>query len=185
VTFVDIGCGPMTSCLALTDYYSQIAPGSKLHLDYLGIDREKAMLDLASQFGNRRDLFSDSFRQNYSSDWDYKHIPHKKNGTLIFNFSYFWGQNGVQDDVNNITTLMLNIANICQPRKMFIIYLNTYSNNRYYLPFRNKVGLSGDIEGPVKYSFRYMRQLRPDKFQFHPQKPTLRYEIKQLEWGEE
>ncbi len=108
VLMIDVGCGPMTACLALADYQQTEKPDERLRLDYIGFDSEPHMTDIALEFGRRKyqnDLFGSNFRWCYPDGkntlWvEQVRNPIKQAGTLVFYFSYFWGQEGAVKDID-------------------------------------------------------------------------------------
>ena len=107
VWMIDVGCGPMTACLALSDFQQSLPAKKPLELAYLGCDLQSVMTDIACNFHskpNHKDLFGEHFRGNYpdinNPRWmEHLDCPLKAGGTLVFYFSYFWEQEGIPEEV--------------------------------------------------------------------------------------
>jgi hypothetical protein len=142
VLMVDFGCGPMTCGLALADY-GRCKYGQPPNLVYIGIDNQPCMLQKASEFASRSNLFGNSFVADFKhmecgAEWSLAEIQsisqHAEPGiTLVFNFSYLFGQ----ESVNYRMAQMLgrtvrNIVRECGVQKIYSVYLNAP-----YLPTRS------------------------------------------------
>lgn len=96
--FIDLGCGPMTSGLALADLVHSTT-GSGINFSYIGVDISKPMMEKAMSFQSL-DIFSSSSTFNFVSNWN--DIDHKtlhdlagKNNPIIFNASYLFASSSV------------------------------------------------------------------------------------------
>lgn len=67
--FIDLGCGPLTSGLALADLY-HIQTGKKLKFSYIGIDIANSMLRKAQKFSEVPDLFHEDARFHFFKNWN-------------------------------------------------------------------------------------------------------------------
>lgn len=97
--FVDFGCGPMTSGIAIARYYTESisANANLLNINYIGIDSSKAMLCKAKEFQEYPNLFHKNskfkFIEEASQEVDlpeYLDINVTEESTIFFNFSYFF-----------------------------------------------------------------------------------------------
>lgn len=112
VIFVDFGCGPLTSAIALRKHF----PEEDLKLHYIGIDTSKEMIAKAKIFQNYEDLFSDSQKFYWLDDYNnllelLKTIKSPTDDvSLIFNFSYFFASHTViAEEVANVTKESLKL----------------------------------------------------------------------------
>jgi len=136
VLIIDVGCGPMTACLALADDQQDRNADTRLNLDYVGFDIQPRMTDIALEFGRRKnqnDLFGENFRWCYPDGKNTLWIEQvrnsvKQNGTLVFYFSYFWGQEGVENDIAIWVDRVKRIALQAKAHDTFIAYLNKDMN---------------------------------------------------------
>lgn len=105
IVFIDFGCGPLTSGVALAWYYLQLQNSNspqKLQFDYLGIDSCGSMLSKAQQASQYRELFdvtecSFSFQPNFQDfegilNWINNAIFRSKTHKylIVINFAYFF-----------------------------------------------------------------------------------------------
>ncbi len=67
--FIDIGCGPMTAGVSIAAYCSQTTT-LPINLNYIGIDRAQAMLDLATEVKNDSSLFDPKSKIEFYSTID-------------------------------------------------------------------------------------------------------------------
>src|SRR5690606_17385139 len=68
VLFIDLGCGPMTSGLALSDLHKN-KTGSNLDINYIGIDISEAMLNKDERFLNHG-VFSQESKHMFTTHWN-------------------------------------------------------------------------------------------------------------------
>lgn len=123
--FIDIGCGPSTSLLALADFY-KTKTNTNLTIKYIGIDIADRMIDKAKDFNNI-DLYSDFCEFNYYKTWNeinFKQIINKNNIILI-NASYLFASKSLDefnlaDFINKITVLFKQLP-------IYFIFQNTES----------------------------------------------------------
>jgi len=96
-TFIDLGCGPMTSGLALADLINTLH-SKPIIFSYIGIDISESMIKKANEL-ERLDIFSHECDFNYYDHW--KHIDYKKiykkgiNNPIIFNASYLFASDSL------------------------------------------------------------------------------------------
>lgn len=129
--FVDVGCGPLTSALAMADHNWEHRPEDRLLMNYIGIDCEGEMIRKAREFPEFPGIFAPDSRFEFlrcgvTPD---DQIPNlidrlRENNycSIILNFAYYWGQNRVRDlsarawadclkrirSNHNVTTVYLN-----------------------------------------------------------------------------
>lgn len=203
VLMIDVGCGPMTVCVALADYQQSLNPGTRLNLDYVGCDIQPRMTDIASEFGRRRDqngLFGEHFRECYpdiqNTDWIEKiDCSVKDGGTLVFYFSYFWGQKGVSEAVRKWVDCVKRISLQARADDTFLVYLNikTEKDNNIYKGFKKQLGEhSGALEiiSSEKCNYKYQSLSGMEKWLTQNILPIplpkesehLHYEILRVNW---
>ena len=132
VWMIDVGCGPMTACLALADFQQSFPAKKRLELDYLGCDLHSFMTDIALNFSkrkNQKDLFGAHFRAGYpdikNPRWmEQVACPVEDGGTLFFYFSYFWEQDGVTEDVGQWVDCVKRLSLYARAEDTFLVYLN-------------------------------------------------------------
>lgn len=161
--FIDFGCGPATSSLALADYYNE-ASGKSLALSYIGIDICKPMLNKAREFSEHPGIFADGSNFKFLSSWDdidIDRLHSSLHGTtpLVLNFSYFFGQELNDDKLNSLTTFIERIRVKFQGNRPLVIFLNA-SNleaNTRYRRFKTSLGLNDFISNFNKVPTRWMK----------------------------
>jgi SAM-dependent methyltransferase len=161
--FIDFGCGPATSSLAIADYYNE-ASGKLLALSYIGIDICEPMLNKAREFSEYQRIFADDSKFKFLRSWDDIDINRLHNslpGTtpLVLNFSYFFGQELNADELNSLTTFIERIRVKFRENRPLVIFLNA-SNleaNTRYRRFKTSLGLNDFIPNFNKVLTRWMR----------------------------
>ena len=208
VLMVDVGCGPMTACLALADYHQRQNASNRLNLDYIGFDREASMTDIALEFGRRKhhnDLFGPNFRWCYptvkSSIW-VEQVRGSINGTgtLLFYFSYIFGQPEFSAYVDEWVERVKKFSVTCRVQDTYIVYLNidlkgSGTGQGAYSDFKNKLRINSNTltvlrsESGLSYKFRCPRRLvdvvdgRCSSLGLDPiSRPHLNYEILRVSW---
>lgn len=109
--FIDLGCGPMTSGLALADILCE-KTGKPIHLKYVGVDIAPAMLDRSMTFEDCP-IFSPESRFIYLKNW--RELTGTvmaelggPNTPVVFNASFLFAS--VSLDVNDLAQFVLDIA---------------------------------------------------------------------------
>lgn len=96
--FIDFGCGPLTSALALAWYSAQVG-NPKPKVNYIGIERSQAMIAKAKDFSRSPALFSPYSQFHFIDDYtDVKtltrqirqHTSLARDPWVVLNFSYFF-----------------------------------------------------------------------------------------------
>lgn len=115
-TFVDLGCGPMTSGLAISDLmYSMKEMPIDIH--YIGIDISQAMINKSKKFQSLP-LFSENCTFNYYLHWEKIEFPkiysRGKNNPIIFNASYLFASSSVdaEDLAKTVLIFAKNFTNV-------------------------------------------------------------------------
>jgi SAM-dependent methyltransferase len=116
--FIDLGCGPLTSGLALAELF-QSETGEPLRINYIGIDISKAMIEKAKEF-SQSDLFHNASTFSFFNSWN--DIPDEmaielagKNNPFFINASYLFANlsvNIVEDLANFVSNLIAKFKNV-------------------------------------------------------------------------
>lgn len=111
--FIDLGCGPLTSGLALAELY-QNKTGEVLQLNYIGIDISDAMIEKAKEF-SKSDLFHIDSNFEFYKSWNFISTETLrklagKNNPFFLNASYLFANlsKEVVDDLANFVTTLVN-----------------------------------------------------------------------------
>jgi DNA replication ATP-dependent helicase Dna2 len=118
ITFIDLGCGPLTSGLALAEIYLNETKAA-LCFNYIGIDISEAMIRKAKEFAES-DLFDTKSIFQFYPSWN--DIPTStldnlagKNNPFFLNASYLFA-NLSEDDVDDLVRfaqrLITNYKNV-------------------------------------------------------------------------
>jgi hypothetical protein len=133
---IDFGCGPLTLGIGLAWHdllrFGQRRGESRLPLDYLGIDRSRAMTNRATEIAQKSGLFDAQstfeFAHSVQQDAICKHIDARLEalrGTdveLILNFSYFLGSSSLI--VSHLTGSVRYILERYSRVKRWLVYQN-------------------------------------------------------------
>lgn len=132
--FIDLGCGPMTSGLALADLI-HTTTGKKINFTYIGIDISKPMLAKAKSF-NSLSIFSSDSTFDFYSNWSQIELPTLKKiagryNPIILNASYLFASTSldVKDLYEYVNAVARNFSNV------FFVFQNpnrTDRNSKYY-----------------------------------------------------
>jgi hypothetical protein len=154
--FIDIGCGPATSGIALTDYLFSIN-SLKLQFDYIGIDYYDSMLQAAADF------MTNTVYKKCTTTVFTKSISNLKSGnfnnanSILINTCYLFASPTLNIDLlaNEVNNLMNTYSNL--PR--FLLFQNTTeeSKNINYNLFKTKI-IKHDIILSDKVIIKYNNQ---------------------------
>lgn len=182
--FLDFGCGPLSSAIALARYYAEspISNGQSLYFHYIGIDRAESMLRKAKEFSLYPGLFRSNSTFNFLNPYaNYQttfydtlcyfidlHIY--QNHFIILNFSYFFASPflNVSKLINFINKILLKYpySQIC------LIFQNPQcSFNQKWNLFKNGIqDLHTAINGAIDDNFSYYdltsKRQRPTKLYY-------------------
>lgn len=129
--FIDYGCGPMTSGIALARCYAEFIStnGDPLKINYIGIDSSETMCEKADDFRKYPNLFHEDskfefIKEVYLPECLDKYISEKS--TIFFNFSYFFASPTLV-----VEDLVLRIQHLSEkyPNQMVILFQNPDSND--------------------------------------------------------
>lgn len=130
VNFLDYGCGPLTSGIAIADLYSA-KTSKKIKINYIGIDISNAMLKKAKQF-SQFDCFSDLSRFKFSRELggdvlaEFISSSSDVKSINIINFSYLFASNTL--DIKELRYKLKAIENIKGPS--FLLYQNSANESK-------------------------------------------------------
>ena len=125
-----MGCGPMTAGLALVDWY-QSKEYKPLGLTYIGVDDAEHCRNFAESFANRHELFAMQnppiFRAD-CSEFDVNELKNyvTQNGTLLFIFSYVFGQDSCkQEHIEKWALFVRQVMTTCNAKHNLVAYINS------------------------------------------------------------
>lgn len=151
--FVDLGCGPMTSGLALADLYLEHY-GQPLALNYVGIDIATAMLDKAREF-EHSGLFAPSSQFAYYTSWSDALNPVIDNlvqvtNPIIFNASYLFASDSL--NVSELALFINQLRSRCPESKMYFIFQNPNraDRNQKYLDWKQEIPFTKSLVQAVR-----------------------------------
>lgn len=138
ITFIDFGCGPLTSGLA---FQQSFASAPIFHFEYVGIDISNAMINKAKEF-SESGLFSPDSKFQFAIYLDeisenYWESIFTLSNTVILNFSYLFG-NLSKDDTEKVARKINAILDKYPLNKYILVFQNTSieKRNRSYIIFK-------------------------------------------------
>jgi hypothetical protein len=141
ITFIDFGCGPLTSCLA---FQQSFASAPNFHFDYVGIDISIAMLNKAREF-SESGLFSRDTKFQFAKSLNdisenYWQSVFTLSNTVILNFSYLFG-NISKEDTEKLAFKINGILDKYPLNKFVLVFQNSSieKRNRSYVIFKKLV----------------------------------------------
>lgn len=141
ITFIDFGCGPLTSGLAFNQHFSST---TNFYFNYIGIDISNAMLNKAREF-SETELFSrDSKFQFVESlndiSEDYWESVFTLSNSVVLNFSYLFG-NLSKDDAEKLASKVNLLLDKFPLNKYILVFQNSSleKRNRTYNIFKKLV----------------------------------------------
>lgn len=158
VTFIDIGCGPLTSGLAFQESFA------KLPFDYIGVDISNAMLNKARTF-SKSGLFSRDTKflfinsLNEVTD-DYWNSTSTLSGTVILNFAYLFPS--ISKEETERLSVQTNTLLDKYPLNKFIVICQNPAiekRNRNYSIFKKLVPRLSPIASPKTQTVGYLDAL--------------------------
>lgn len=115
--FIDLGCGPMTSGLALADLI-HTNTGNGINLSYIGVDISNPMMEKAESFKSLN-IFSTESTFTFVNNWNeidpsLLYQLAGRNNPIIFNASYLFASSSVDaiDLGKYVTEISKNFANV-------------------------------------------------------------------------
>jgi superfamily I DNA and/or RNA helicase len=141
ITFIDFGCGPLTSGLAFNQHFSNTP---NFYFNYVGIDISNAMLTKAKEFSeselfNRDSKFQFTKSLNDISE-DYWESIFTLSNLVVLNFSYLFG-NLTKDDAEKLATKVNSLLDKFPLNKYVLVFQNSSleKRNRTYNIFKKLV----------------------------------------------
>ncbi|MDD9799764.1 MAG: hypothetical protein OXU29_04810 [Gammaproteobacteria bacterium] len=165
ILFVDYGCGPMTSGLALLRRLDKLR--AKEDVAYRGIDKSARMLEKAGQINMDCGFFSDA---EFFSSIDCAVANAKEvvssDCVVIVNFSYVLSPSTHRGGVDNLINAIINLANATIGAKscMYVVYSNpsvhSFHHNWHVVraKFAEKFTYNEIGESPISYEFEYIKR---------------------------
>lgn len=141
ISFLDFGCGPLTSGLAFNQHFSLI---ENFHFSYVGVDISYAMLTKAKEFSetelfnkDSKFLFVKSINDISENYWD---SLFTLSNVVILNFSYLFG-NLSKDDSDKLAAEINGLIDKYPLNKYILIFQNSSieKRNRTYNIFKKLV----------------------------------------------
>lgn len=138
-TFIDLGCGPMTSGLAIGDLINT-QKNCPIDLHYIGIDISEAMINKSRSF-EKLQFFSSNCTFHYYDNWsniEYVKIYSRGvNHPIIFNASYLFASDSVEPDnlAKTVNIFSSNFSNV------FFVFQNPnrIDRNIKYVEFKRYI----------------------------------------------
>jgi len=163
IVFIDFGCGPLTSGVALAWYY-EFLDDKQQDFYYIGIDNGEAMIRKASEISKRQAWRSCTFNffESYE-DHDYilesldKYLSsgQYQEYLIVLNYSYLFASNTL--DVEKLAELVKKILNTYKSHKICLFFQNPPPEflNRKWEKFKSLIPelcpVGGDKEAKLSY----------------------------------
>lgn len=130
ITFIDFGCGPLTSGLAFNQSFVSIP---NFHFDYVGIDISSAMLNKAKEFSESGLFNRDTKRQFVKSlneiSSDYFDSINTLPSLMILNFCYLFG-NLNKEETEKLAHQINKLIDDYATSRFVTVYQNSGIENR-------------------------------------------------------
>ncbi|MDA7758003.1 class I SAM-dependent methyltransferase [Opitutales bacterium] len=139
----DIGCGPLTTCLAFADSFENKT------FDYIGVDNSQGMLNLGHKQWNGYTKFKSSRVKQCSPEsflnWNQINPSGKtKSRNTLINFSFFFASKQLDDeDIQSLVSFVKNVIE-STPNETLLLHVNSKDKraNRKYQEFAEKLGFN-------------------------------------------
>jgi hypothetical protein len=176
-TFIDFGCGALTSGLAIASLY-QDNENKSLKINYLGIDIAESMLEKAKEF-SKTELFDIQSLFYFYTSWEliednFIENLTKNNAFIIFNASYLFAssslnENSLANFVNKITSKL--------DKNAYFIFQNPdrADRNEKYQSFKKQISFK--VEASETQKIYYKNNASST---FEPSNETVNFEILSL-----
>lgn len=157
ISFLDFGCGPLTSGLAFNQHFSE---ATNFYFNYIGIDTSNAMLKKAQEFStsglfnaNTKYQFVNSLNQIKSEYWN---TIFSLSNCVILNFSYLFG-NLSKEDAEKLANNINSLIDSYPLNKYIMIYQNSSieKRNRSYNVFKKLVPRLTSVTEPKTETITY------------------------------
>ncbi len=154
--FIDVGCGPATSGIALTDYLLTIK-NSKQQFDYIGVDYYDSMLAAAADF-----MTNSVYKECTNNDFiksitEIKNNKFKSANSIILNTCYLFASPTLKIEL--LATEINNLLDAYSSLPRFLLFQNTTdtTKNIKYELFKTKI-LKHDVLLSEKVTIKYNNQ---------------------------
>lgn len=140
-TFIDFGCGSLTSGLAIASLY-QVNEHKPIKINYIGIDIAESMLQKAKEF-SQTELFNAQSMFYFYTNWeliedDLLEKLTQNNSFFIFNASYLFASNSL--DENSLANFMNKVINKLSTSAYFIFQNpDRADRNEKYQKFKGQI----------------------------------------------
>jgi hypothetical protein len=133
IVFIDFGCGPLTSGVALAWYYRSLDKNKELDFHYIGIDNSEAMIRKAIEISEPRAWRGCSFNflESYEDhdsilELSARDISSGKDQDylIVLNYSYLFASSTL--DVSNLAELVKKILDNNKSHKICLLYQNPF-----------------------------------------------------------
>jgi hypothetical protein len=164
-TVFDFGCGPLTCSLALADlntYYER----PPVNMTYVGIDDCAAIRQLGKSIVKRYAGFGPNYNQLLFKNWNAIDAASldglsDKNGTVIFCFSYFFGQDRVeQATASSVADAVSRIVDQLSQKHVYVVYTTAAHTATRFPDFKSRLGLPNSEPKICSYDCHFPRRLR-------------------------
>jgi len=154
--FIDIGCGPATSGIALTDYLLTIK-NPKQQFDYIGVDYYNSMLAAASDLMTNSIFYECTNNQYINSIAEINNEKFKRANSILINTCYLFASPTLKIDL--LATEINDLLNTYGSLPRFLLFQNTTveEKNIKYELFKTKL-LRHDILLSEKVTIKYNNQ---------------------------
>jgi len=168
VVFIDFGCGPLTSGLALARYFAESpkSNGELLRFNYIGIDSANAMLEKAREFSRYPNLVSQESTFDFIQKVDELSIQEElfsfidacisHSSSIFLNFSYFFASPSLK--VDGLTKMVTNLLSKYSQSDIAILFQNPQAvdPNRNWDRFAKEMSaFQSVVDGEVKVTICY------------------------------
>jgi hypothetical protein len=154
--FIDIGCGPATSGIALTDYLLSIN-NSKQKFDYIGVDYYDSMLAAAADFMTNSVYLECTNKEFIKSISEIKNEQFKNANSILLNTCYLFASPNLKIDL--LANELNNLLNEYSTLPRFLLFQNTTDSakNIMYELFKTKI-LKHEVLLSEKLTIKYNNQ---------------------------
>ncbi len=179
ILFVDFGCGPMTSGLALAEILSGQTSENTMQAAYFGVDASANMVNKANSINEEYGLFPKYFKVVQDTKFDAQKIPNyfPEVQAVLLSLSYVLAPGTLQksdDQPNTVAETLANdwkkfISRETQCQETIIVYMNpvdkktTFHNSNWSCIFSPTM-LSPSHTGDFIYTGTKMKTVRSQSF---------------------
>lgn len=132
IKFIDIGCGPATSGIALIDYL-HTQTGRLVKLDYFGVDIAASMRDTAQDFLNNEIVDNNSLVRLVKEPGEFDLNELTDGSCILFNTCYLFASNSL--DINKLSNFVNEVRSQNKYLLKYLLFQNpndTEKNDKYF-----------------------------------------------------